>query len=119
MNKIEIRKVGLFYHVFGDDAKILHFLFGYQIRDNRCGFPLNALNKVTNTLEDKKINYEVTGEKKQDFKNLNKYNKYLGKAQDKLEINERLNKILKKLNDMDKDRLYDLLARFEGLLNEE
>jgi hypothetical protein len=118
MKKIEIRKLGVFYNAFDDNAKILNYLFGYQIKDNRCGFPLNALTKVINTLEEKKISYEVLGECNKDFKNLNAYNKYLEKAQDKLDINNRLNNMLRKLNDLDKDNLYVLLDKFEGLLNE-
>jgi hypothetical protein len=118
MKKIEIRKLGLFYNSFDDDAKIMNYLFGYQIKDNRIGFPLNALNKVINTLEDKKISYEILGETKKDFKNLNTYNIYLEKAQDKLEINKHLNTILKKLETMEKDKLYLLLNKFEGLIDE-
>ena len=52
-----IRKEGLFYSVFDSDAEILNYLFDYKIINNRCGFPINAINKVLNTLEEKKINY--------------------------------------------------------------
>jgi hypothetical protein len=116
--KIEIRKIGLFYNAFDDDAQIMHFLFGYKIKENRCGFPLNALNKVINTLEDKKISYEIIGESKNDFKDLNTYNKYLEKAIDKLKINNRINNILERLNNLDKDKLCLLLTKFESLIDE-
>lgn len=97
----------------------MHFIFGYQIKDNRCGFPLNALNKVINVLEDKKISYEVIGECSKDFKKLNTYKSYLEKSQNKLEINERLDNIINKLENLDSERLYLLLDKFENILYEE
>lgn len=53
-NYVIIRKTGLFYNVFDNDAEILHYLLHYKIIDNRVGFPANALHKVKNILEDKK-----------------------------------------------------------------
>lgn len=38
--ELKIRKNGLFYEVFNEDAKILHYLFGYKIKDNRVSFPI-------------------------------------------------------------------------------
>ena len=52
-NIITIRKEGLFYSVFDDDALIFNYLFGYKIINNRCGFPENAFNKVVNILYEK------------------------------------------------------------------
>ena len=74
MKFVTIRKTGLFYQVFDDDALILHFLLNYKIIDSKVGFPSNALNKVVNVLEEKKINYKVIGEDiESNFKDLNKY----------------------------------------------
>ena len=50
MKFVTIRKMGLFYQVFDDDALILHFLLNYKIIDSKVGFPSNALNKVINVL---------------------------------------------------------------------
>ena len=59
MKFVTIRKVGLFYQVFDDDALILHFLLTYKVIDSKVGFPSNALNKVVNVLDDKMINYRT------------------------------------------------------------
>ena len=46
MNAVKIRKSGTFYCVFDDDCYIVHFLLGYQINNQKVGFPASALNKV-------------------------------------------------------------------------
>ena len=77
--ELKIRKNGLFYDVFNEDAIILHYLFGYKIKDNRVSFPNNALAKVLNMLEEKKINYSLQTDEKlirNNGKNDN-YEKYL------------------------------------------
>ena len=55
--ELKIRKGSLFYEVFNEDAKILHYLFGYKIKDKRVSFPNNALIKVLNTLEENILHY--------------------------------------------------------------
>ena len=46
---------GKFFTVYGDDANIISSLFGYKIlNNNKVGFPESVLNKIINTLEDKK-----------------------------------------------------------------
>ncbi len=47
--------MGLFYQVFDDDAFILHYLLDYKVIDRKVGFPNNAINKVINILEAKKL----------------------------------------------------------------
>lgn len=54
MKQLEIRKIGNFYYVFDDDCYVLYNLFKYKIQNNKTGFPISALNKVINTLEEKK-----------------------------------------------------------------
>ena len=54
MVELKLRKNGLFYDVFNEEAIILHFLFGYKIKDNRVSFPDNALAKILNMLEEKR-----------------------------------------------------------------
>lgn len=49
-------KSGNFYYSFDDDAYILRYLFNYQIRDNKVGFPLNAKAKVKSVLNRHNIN---------------------------------------------------------------
>ena len=50
MNVVKIRKSGTFYQVFDDDTYILYYLFGYNIINNRIGFPKSVINKVINRL---------------------------------------------------------------------
>lgn len=46
---------GKFCTVHGDDANIIYSLFGYKIlNNNKVDFPESVLNKIINTLEDKK-----------------------------------------------------------------
>ncbi len=52
--ELKLRKNGLFYDVFNEEAIILHFLFDYKIKDNRVSFPDNALAKILNMLEEKR-----------------------------------------------------------------
>ena len=75
-------KVGTFYNVYGKDAYIVSYLFGYKLKEvegiKMCGFPKASINKVIAKLEDKKINYLIVDRRNQydvdevsDNKNLN------------------------------------------------
>ncbi|MGM9879635.1 MAG: hypothetical protein ACI31R_06425 [Bacilli bacterium] len=68
--KVILRQVGKFVNVFDEDAVIISYLLNYKLVNDKVGFPMNALNKVINTLEEKKISYELKGEEKiaKDFK---------------------------------------------------
>ena len=119
MCELKIRKSGLFYEVFNEDARILHYLFGYKIKDKRVSFPNNALIKVLNTLEEKRLSYSIIGGGTEpvvnNFKN-NNYEKYLVKAQNKIELTERVNRIIKKMNTFDEVKLDKLLKEFEKMV---
>ena len=110
-NIITIRKEGLFYSVFDDDALIFNYLFGYKIINNRCGFPENAFNKVVNILYEKNISYTINDEKV-DFKN--KYKHYLTKAIDK---NKKIEKLKDKIERLKEEDLFDLLNKIEDIIN--
>ena len=98
-------EIGSFYHVYGKDAYILSYLFGYQIKNlensyNTCGTPKSAINKVLSTLENNKINYmtiiksqnyEVDQELK--FKEKNKYMEVYEKAYKYIAKKNRINAI--------------------------
>ncbi len=98
-------QIGAFYHVYGKDAYILSYLFGYQIKTlensyNTCGIPKSGLNKVLKILEDNKIsylvvlksqNYEVETELK--YKDKNKYSEIYEKAYKYISIKNRINTI--------------------------
>ena len=51
---------GKFFNAYEMDAYILNLLFDYKVIDKRkSGFPENVLKKVINTLEEKKISYQI------------------------------------------------------------
>ena len=117
---IVIRKTGGFYQVFDNDALIISYLFNYKIINFKCGFPLIAINKVINTLEEKKINFIIKDEEEivKNFKNKNTYSKYLEKARVKDNINNRIKSILDKLNDLDTKKMNEVLSAIEEVLYE-
>ncbi len=57
MMMLKIRKNGLFYDVFNEDASILHYLFSYKIIDDKVAFPSHFLDKVLEIIKENKINY--------------------------------------------------------------
>lgn len=58
-NTLVLRQIGKFYNALDDDCYILFYLFGYKISNYKSGFPVSALNKVKNELEEKKISFGV------------------------------------------------------------
>ncbi len=117
-NCIKIRKEGLFYSVFDDDAKILNYLFDYKILNGRCGFPINAINKVINVLDEKKISYEVVGFESKDFKKLNNYVSFLSKSESKIMVSNTIDELRKKILSLKEDQIYELLDKIGELINE-
>ena len=47
---VVLMKVGTFYNVYGKDAYIVSYLFGYKLKEVEeikvCGFPKASINKV-------------------------------------------------------------------------
>ena len=117
---LTIRKIALFYETYDDDAQILSYLLGYKIIKGRVGFPENAIHKVINTLEENKINYKIIGNQDEikDFKNLNQYSKILAKSRDKIEIEDKIEKMIKKINTLDSGSLCEILDRMENMIHE-
>ncbi|MGN1301476.1 MAG: hypothetical protein ACI4U9_02995 [Clostridia bacterium] len=98
-------KVGTFYYTYGKDAYIISYLFNYKLSKTSnicsCGFPTSNLNKVMAELEQKQINYIILDKRnnydldnKSDNKNLNKYDKFLEKAKEKINYDLRVQKIV-------------------------
>ena len=58
-NTLVLRQIGKFYNALDDDCYILIYLFCYKISNYKSGFPVSALNKVKNELEEKKISFGV------------------------------------------------------------
>ena len=59
---LTLRKVGGFYQAFDGDALIISYLFNYKVINYRCGFPISAIHKVVNVLEEKSISYVLKQE---------------------------------------------------------
>lgn len=118
MGNVKIRKIGTFYNVFDDDCYILYFFFNYNIKNNKVGFPKSALNKVINKLEEFKINYEVIGDCSNNFKNLNKYSKYLKLGFEKYNKDIKYTNIMEKLGKVNDLKLERILMNIEEILDE-
>ena len=102
---IQLYKIGKFYNIYGDDAIILNYLFGYKILiDGKVGFPETALNKVINTLEDKKISYRIINKNESDifknYGNLNCYKKILKYSLEYKDIKTRVERIQELINNV-------------------
>lgn len=123
-------KIGNFYNVIGMDIYIMKYIFDYKIVVNngieKIGFPVANLNKVMNELNELKINY-LTIEKedgiakvnyKKRFKN-NAYDKYYIKSKNGCNRKEKINNIIKLLNERLNDLNFDsVLESLEEVLNE-
>ncbi len=90
-------KSGNFYYSFGDDAYILKYLFNYQIRENKVGFPLSAKAKVKSVLNRHNINLiEIIDDYAYvlETKNANLYNEKLKEAKSNILISNMLNNLM-------------------------
>ena len=119
MSKVKIRKSGTFYNVFDDECYILYFFFHYSIKNDKVGFPKSSLNKVINGLEEFKISYEVIGEDiKNNFKNLNKYQKYVKLGKEKYNKDIKYANIMEKLMTTNEKKIDKILETIEEILDE-
>lgn len=121
-------KIGNFYHTYGKDSYILSYLFNYKVDlfKNECGFPVVSLNRVLAKLEEEKINYLVIDKRnnfdvdsKQDFKDLNRYEKIYFKSKNYVNYKARIdnieNNLLELINEKD---FRKLLGEIERLIDE-
>ena len=69
-NCVTLKKLGGFYSAYNDDAYVLFYLFHYNVKNKKAGFPLSAYNKVINCLEENYVSSIVEGKEeiKRDFK---------------------------------------------------
>lgn len=94
---VVIIKSGNFYYTFLDDTYIFHYLFGYQIRENKIGFPLSAKAKVKSVLNRNNVNLiEVIDDYAYvlESKNENAYSRILREAKSNLLISNMLNNLM-------------------------
>ncbi len=94
---VVIIKSGNFYYTFGDDTYIMNYLFNYQIRENKIGFPLNAKAKVKSVLNRNNVNLiEVIDDYAYilESKNENAYQVKLREAKSNMLISNMLNNLM-------------------------
>ena len=101
---VRLRLVGKFYQAYEDDAYVIHAIMGYKVSNGKIGFPTSSIGKVQNKLDEYKINYQIIEKDSiidsKDFKNSNKYDKYLNegiKSFDKIKSDEELLDSIKNL----------------------
>lgn len=63
-SKIYLFRVGIFYNILNEDAKIINEKLGLKITDlgpsiYKCGFPVSQLEKYKRIFENKGITYDV------------------------------------------------------------
>ena len=94
---VVIIKSGNFYYTFLDDTYIFNYLFGYQIRENKIGFPLSAKAIVKSVLNRNNVNLiEVIDDYAYvlESKNENAYSNVLREAKSNLLISNMLNNLM-------------------------
>lgn len=94
---VVIIKSGNFYYTFGDDTYIMNYLFNYQIRENKIGFPINAKAKVKSVLNRNNVNLiEVIDDYAYilESKNENAYQVKLREAKSNMLISNMLNNLM-------------------------
>ena len=94
---VVIIKSGNFYYTFGDDTYIMNYLFNYQIRENKIGFPLNDKAKVKSVLNRNNVNLiEVIDDYAYilESKNENAYQVKLREAKSNMLISNMLNNLM-------------------------
>ena len=62
--KIYIFRVGIFYNILNEDAKVVSNAIGLKLTDLspeiiKCGFPIAKLDKYTSLLKDHNLEFEV------------------------------------------------------------
>ena len=93
-SSIYLFRVGIFYNILNEDAKLINEKLGLKITDLgpsifKCGFPVSQLDKYIILLNKMKIKYKVINNLPNDS-NINDYLK-----------NVEIKKILNKISDMD------------------
>ncbi|MBE6147029.1 MAG: hypothetical protein E7168_01695 [Firmicutes bacterium] len=118
--EVILRKIGNFYNVFDEDALILEYLFQYKVINGKVGFPLNAFNKVVNTLTMNHISYRILDDEENSkiFKRNNQYMKFLEKAHLSHQLENQKMNIMDKLSSLTVEQLQEVLEKIEKIIYE-
>ena len=108
--------------MFDEDAYLLFYLFGYKVNNDRAGFPISSLNKIINTLDNKKINYMVCNnnddKSTKDFKRKNTYYHYVEVSKEAYNLEIKKLSIEKKIKSMPFSKIEKLYVMIEQFVNE-
>ena len=119
-----IFKSGSFYLSYDEDATILNNIFNYKIvelKNNiKSGFPINQLENNLKIIDGKKINYIIVDNKriidKKEYSR-NKFAIYTRSVFDIVSFNNRINNIVKKIENIDdSNEKENVLSKIEILL---
>ena len=63
-SSIYVFRVGIFYNIFNEDAKILNEKLGLKLTSlspeiTKCGFPISSLEKYTKKLDNLQLKYKI------------------------------------------------------------
>ena len=119
MNYIRMYKSGKFYNAFCDDGIILHFLLGYKyLEHKKCvGFPAAAYTKVKQKLESEKLSYQIFEKEEliEEYKGISKnYKIILKKALNSLDVEARMNRLNKIIENLSEKELNNLIEVIEN-----
>lgn len=93
-SSIYVFRVGIFYNIFNEDAKVLNEKLGLKLTSlspeiTKCGFPISSLEKYTKKLDNLQLKYKIIDDLPQST-NIVDYSN-----------NIELKKILKKITEID------------------
>lgn len=125
-------KIGKFYYSYGKDAYILAYMFQYKLMKidqynvYSCAFPMQSYAKVIAQLENNKINYLILDrrnnydvDEKSDNKNLNTYHKWFQKAQQYINIKNRIDTVYDYImTHIEDETTKEKLSKMEEVINE-
>ena len=85
--KIYIFKVGIFYNILNEDARIVSNTIGLKLTDLspeiiKCGFPIAKLEKYTHLLESHNLKFQVVSTPAPSNQNTTYYDSIIKKIQD-------------------------------------
>ena len=107
---IEIKRQGVFYNVYNEDAYIIMGLTKYKITNGRIGFPISSIDRIKNILNENKINYVVIDDDKiedKKFKN-NRYNKYLEIGKTTYKEGQEKESLIKNIDKLSSDKIKEI-----------
>lgn len=122
-------KIGSFYHIYGRDAYIISYLFGYKLKAFEekyvtCGFPIDCISKIMAKIEEKKINY-ITLDRRNNYeedevsdnRNLNQYDVYYEKAKKYVNLKIRVDNIYKVLTEeLENENIKEKIIKLEEIV---